>query len=355
MIEMQYNFPLLPGQGEQWQQRVRAAVNDLHVNDANQLRPTYRNDQTALREIAAKWIGSTPETTWIVCSGHHGVLVALMAAGLAGKTLAAEGITYGGILHQAKFLGCPVTAVEFDDEGMTPDSLRGVCEVQKVAAIFVMPTVQNPVGFTAGLARREAIVAVAREFDLMILEDDAYGYMEPDAAVGYRVLAPERTFYVRGLSKIYCPATRTGFLVAPERYKAAIDLAMMNTASGTSLIHNAAAVSLIADGSMQELIERKLVEGARRNAAAREVLAEAGVRVAPGARTGWHLWVWLPNGMEAAEAQRLCEERGVLVSGGQGFAAPGVVARGLRVALGGEVEFERVMDGMRVVGEVVRS
>jgi hypothetical protein len=59
--------------------------------------------------------------------------------------------------------------------------------------------------------------------------------------------------------------------------------------------------------------------------------------------------------MEAAEAQRLCEERGVLVSGGQGFAALGVVARGLRVALGGEVEFERVMDGVRVVGEVVRS
>ncbi|WP_263380072.1 aminotransferase class I/II-fold pyridoxal phosphate-dependent enzyme [Granulicella paludicola] len=355
MIEMQYNFPLLPGQGEQWQQRLRAAVDDLHVNDANQLRPTYRNDQMALRAVAAKWIGSPSETTWIVCSGHHGVLVSLMAAGLAGKTIAAEGITYGGILHQAKFLGCPVAAVEFDDEGMTPESLRSVCEAQEVAAVFVMPTVQNPVGFTAGLARREAIVAVAREFDLVILEDDAYGYMQPDAPVGYRVLAPERTFYVRGLSKIYCPATRTGFLVAPERYKGAIDLAMMNTASGTSLIHNAAAVSLIADGSMQELIERKLVEGARRNAAAREVLAAAAVRVAPGAKTGWHLWVLLPDGMEAVEAQRLCAERGVLVSGGHGFAAPGVVARGMRVALGGEVEFERVMEGVKVVGEVVGS
>jgi DNA-binding transcriptional MocR family regulator len=352
MIEMQYNFPLLPGQGEQWQQRLRAAVDGLHAGDANELRPTYRGDQTAMRAVAAKWIGSTPETTWIVCSGHHGVLVALMAAGLAGKTIAVEGITYGGILHQARFLGCPVVAVEFDDEGMTPESLRAVCETQKVAAVFAMPTVQNPVGFTAGLARREAIVAVAREFDLVIVEDDAYGYLEPKAAAAYWVLAPERTFYVRGLSKIYCPATRTGFLVAPEKYKSAIDLAIMNTASGTSLVHNAAAVSLIADGAMQELIERKLVEGTRRNAAAREVL---GAAAGPGVDTGWHLWVSLPEGMGAADAQQLCAERGVLVSGGQGFAAPGVVARGLRVALGGEVEFARVMDGVRVVAEVVRG
>jgi DNA-binding transcriptional MocR family regulator len=352
MIEMQYNFPLLPGQGEQWQQRLRAAVDGLHVGNANELRPTYRNDQTSMREVAAKWIGSTPEATWIVCSGHHGCLVALMAAGLAGKTIAAEGITYGGILHQGKLLGSRVIAVEFDHEGMTPESLRAVCEAQKVAAVFVMPTVQNPVGFTAGLARREAIVAVAREFDLTIIEDDAYGYMEPEAAASYRALAPERTFYVRGLSKIYAPATRTGFLVAPERYTPVIELAIMNTASGTSLVHNAAAISLIGDGSMQELIERKLVEGVRRNAAAREVL---GAAAGPGAKSGWHLWVSLPEGMEAAAAQKMCEERGVLVSGGHGFAVEGVVARGMRIALGGEVEFERMMDGVRVVAEVVRG
>jgi DNA-binding transcriptional MocR family regulator len=352
MIEMQYNFPLLAGQGEQWQQRLRAAVDGLHVGNANELRPTYRNDQTAMRAIAARWIRSTPETTWIVCSGHHGVLVALLAAGLAGKTIAVEGITYGGILHQSKLLVCKVVAVEFDNEGMTPESLRQVCASEKPAAIFVMPTVHNPLGFTASLTRREAIVAVAREYDLVIIEDDAYAYMEPAAAASYRELAPERTFFVRGLSKIYAPATRTGFLVAPERYKAAIELVLMNTASGTSLLHNAAATSLIADGSMQTLIDQKLVEGARRNAAAREVF---GAAAAPGSKSGWHLWVSLPDGMDAATAESLCEERGVLVSGGHGFAAPGVVAKGLRVALGGEVEFARMMEGVRVVAEVVRG
>ena len=348
---MQYNFPLLPGQGEQWQERLRAAVEGLQVGDANQLRPTYRQDQTALRAVAAEWIGSTAKTTWLVCSGHHGSLVALMAAGLAGKTIAVEGITYGGILHQGKLLGCSLAAVEFDGEGMTPESLRAVCTARPVAAIYVMPTVHNPLGFTAGLSRREAIVAVAREFDLIVIEDDAYGYMDPSAPASYRVLAPERTFFVRGLSKSYAPATRTGFLVTPERYQG-IEMVLQNTASGTSLIHNAAAVSLIADGSLQTVIERKLVEGARRNAAARELL---GTAAAPGVKSGWHLWLALPAGMDGAQAQSLCEQRGVLVSGSQSFAVPGVEAQGLRLALGGEVDLERMLEGVRIVADVVKG
>ena len=348
---MQYNFPLLPGQGEQWKQRLRMAVDAMNGDDANELRPSYRNDQTALLTVAARWIGSTIETTWIACSGHHGALISLLAAGLAGKTIAVEGITYGGILHQARMLGCPLVAVEFDGEGMTPDSLRAACLAHAVAAIYVMPTVHNPLGYTAGLARREAIVAVAREFGLTVLEDDAYGYMDPSAPASYRELAPERTFYVRGLSKSYAPATRTGFMVAPERYRAAIAQALMNTASGTSLIHNVAAVSLIADGSLEQVIEQKLVEGARRNAAAREVL---GAAAAVGAKSGWHLWLSLPDAMDGAHAQRLCEERGVLVSGSQSFALPGTTAQGLRLALGGEVDRNRMLDGVRVVADVLK-
>jgi DNA-binding transcriptional MocR family regulator len=121
---------------------------------------------------------------------------------------------------------------------MTPASLRAVCEGHRPAAIYTMPTVHNPLGCVASLERRQAIVQIAREFDLLIVEDDAYGYMAADAAPSYAVLAPERTFYVRGLSKSYAPATRTGFLIAPSCFAAAIENAIINTASGTSLPHN---------------------------------------------------------------------------------------------------------------------
>jgi hypothetical protein len=104
-------------------------------------------------------------------------------------------------------------------------------------------------------------VEVAREFDLLIIQDDAYGYMEPNAPPSYAVLAPERTFYTRGLSKSYAPATCTGFLIAPERFAARIQNAVKNTSTGTALVNNIAALSLVADGTVDVVIARRAHEG----------------------------------------------------------------------------------------------
>jgi DNA-binding transcriptional MocR family regulator len=221
-----------------------------------------------------------------------------------------------------------------------------------VSAIYTMPTVHNPLGCVAGLERRQEIVEVAREFDLLIIQDDAYGYMEPNAPPSYAVLAPERTFYTRGLSKSYAPATCTGFLVAPERFAAGIQSAVKNTATGTALVNNIAALSLVADGTVDAMIARKLEEGARRNAAARALLGEAAFS---GAKCAWHLWIELREGLSAEEAEARCAAKGVLVSGGNSFAAPGVVACGLRIGLGGEVDVERTLEGVRIVAEVLRG
>jgi DNA-binding transcriptional MocR family regulator len=351
MIEMQYNFPLLAGQGEQWQERLRAAVDQLQPDNADELRPTFRMKRLEQRALAAGWLQSPPAQTWLTYGGHHGTLVALLAAGLAGKTVAVEQITYSGILDQGRLLGSKIAGVAFDAEGMLPDALRALCASEPVAAMYTMPTVHNPLGCVAGVQRRLDIVSVAREFDLLIVEDDAYGYMEPDPPPSYARLAPERTFFVRGLSKSYAPATLTGLLVAPERFSAGVEMAVKNSTTGTSLVHNAAALSLLADGSLDLVIEAKLVEGVRRNEAARGVLGEA---AAPGVRSAWHLWVSLPGGMTAAEGEAACKAKGVLVSGGNWFTAPGAPeSHAIRVGLGGEVEAARTQAGVEMVAEVI--
>jgi len=351
MIDLVWNFPLFAEQGAEWQGYLRRAVDGLHVGDARELRPTFRGADTSLRERAAKWLGVETERAWIVCGGHHGTLTALLAAELGGKSIAVEEITYTAILEQGKMLGAKLVGCAFDGEGLRPEALRAACKAQKVSAVFLMPTVHNPLGIVAGLERRKAIVEVAREFDLVIIEDDAYGFMAPDAAPSYAVLAPERTFYVRGLSKNYAPATRTGFMIVPQRFVSVMEHVIKNTTTGTSLVHNAAALALIEDGTLDRVMAAKLEEGARRNEMARAVLGGA---AAPGPRCAWHLWVSLPEGLTAAVAQKMCLERGVMVSGAGGFTAPGVkVPRALRIGMGGEVEREKIAEGVRIVAEVI--
>jgi DNA-binding transcriptional MocR family regulator len=351
MIDLVWNFPLFAEQGAEWKVYLRRAVDALAVDDARLLRPSFRGGDAELRVRAAKWLGVAPERAWFVCGGHHGTLVSLLVAGLGGKTIAVEEITYTAILEQGTMLGMKVVSCAFDGEGMKPQALREACTREEVSGVFLMPTVHNPLGIVAGLERRKAIVEVAREFDLVIIEDDAYGFMEPDAPVNYAVLAPERTFYVRGLSKNYAPQTRTGFVVCPERFVGEMENVIRNTTTGTSRVHNAAAIELIEDGTLERVIAAKLVEGARRNALGREILGEA---VGAGARCAWHLWVSLPEGLTAAVAQRVCLERGVMVSGAAGFTAPGVeVPRALRIGMGGEVERSRVEEGLGIVAGVI--
>ncbi len=354
MIEMQYNFPLLPGQPAQWRERLRAAVDALGDEGFDEMRPTFRSDMSRLTEVGAEWMGMPPERTFLTEGGHHGSLLALMASGLAGQAIAVDAAAYTGALEQARAMKCPVVACAVDDEGMVPESLREGCERGVAAGVpvrgmYVIPTVHNPLGCVAGLERREALVAVAREFDLTIIEDAAYEFMEPDGPPPIAKLAPERTFYDRGLSKCYAPGARSGFLVAPETFGSGMWTAIKNVVTGASLVHARAASSLIADGTMDAVIAAKNAEGLARNRAARALLPEASCWA--GGQAAWHLWVKLPESVTPMWFEKRMAERGVLLSGGNWFAAGAGAPNGCRVALGGEVDRERCLDGVRLVGE----
>lgn len=353
MIEMQYNFPLLPGLPVAWRERLRTAVEELGDEDFDALRPTFRRERPELKRVAAAWL-KVPEERLVLTDGaHHGSLISMMAAGLAGKVIAVDAAAYTGALEQARALGCVVVGCSVDDEGMTAESLLAACVQGRdagkpVAAIFCTVTVHNPLGCTASLQRRQQIVAIAREFDQLLLEDDTYGFMEPGAPPRLWDLAPERTFLISSLSKSYVPAVRMGFLVPPEGFEAGVFAAVKNTATGSSLPHHIAGCALLADGSVDRVIAAKNKEGARRNAAARAVLGD---RCWPGAKHAWHLWVRLPASETAQAFEARMRERGVSLSGGNWFAAAEDAPHGFRLALGGEVDAAVTQRGVELVAD----
>ncbi|MES2390111.1 MAG: hypothetical protein V4555_00615 [Acidobacteriota bacterium] len=112
MIDLVWNFPLLATQGAEWKRYLAAAVEGLHAEDAVELRPSFRGADAELRKRAAAWMDVEAERFWFTVGGHHGTLVALLTAGMAGKAIASEWVTYVGILEQAKMLGCPLVGLE---------------------------------------------------------------------------------------------------------------------------------------------------------------------------------------------------------------------------------------------------
>ena len=351
MIDLHYNFPLLPSQVPEWQERLRVAVEQNEAGGLKSLQPSFKGSADRQRAIAAAWLGEPVGNVWLTSGGHHACMVVLLAAGLVGKTVAVEEFTYAGFKDQARLLGIRLVPCKVDGEGLIPESLREACEREAaeatpIAALFTMPTVHNPLGCTMPLARREEVVKIAREYELSIMEDDAYAYLDEAPPTTIRKLAPERTFYVCGLSKSLAPAARTGFLAGPADCDAAIMGAIRQTSTGVSNVLTAAACAMVEDGSFDALLAAKRVEGKRRNAEARRVLGSCCL---PGVPSAWHVCVGLPDGVMSQKFEERAAQAGVAVSGGHWSAVGYGLPQRIRVSTGGEAEWTRVCEGLGMV------
>ena len=84
--------------------------------------------------------------------------------------------------------------------------------------IYVIPDFNNPTGKTLTLEERKEIVALARELDILIVEDSPYRELRysGESLPTIRELAPERTLHLGSFSKIFAPGFRLGWIIGPE-------------------------------------------------------------------------------------------------------------------------------------------
>jgi 2-aminoadipate transaminase len=148
-----------------------------------------------------------------------------------GDVIVAEAPTYPGAVPTFSAYQADVEQIEMDGDGMPIDELEATldrlqAQGRRPKFIYTIPNFQNPGGVTMSLARRRRLVEVARERELLILEDNPYGLLryegEPlptlyslDAEVsGAR--AADLVIYLGTFSKILSPGLRLGWAVAPR-------------------------------------------------------------------------------------------------------------------------------------------
>ena len=149
-----------------------------------------------------------------------------------GDVIVAEAPTYPGAVPTFSAYQAAVEQIEIDADGMPIDALehtldRLQADGRRPKFIYTVPNFQNPGGVTMSLARRRRLVEVARERELLILEDNPYGLLryegEPlptlyslDAAAMGRGGGSDLVIYLGTFSKILAPGLRLGWAVAPR-------------------------------------------------------------------------------------------------------------------------------------------
>src|ERR671938_1940376 len=99
-----------------------------------------------------------------------------------GDAVLCEGPTYVGALNAFAAYRPRILHVPMDRAGMIPVAAREALRKTRkqgirVKFIYTVPNFQNPPGLTLVAARRRELLEIAREFDLVILEDNPYGML----------------------------------------------------------------------------------------------------------------------------------------------------------------------------------
>ena len=174
------------------------------------------------RQMAAKWLQrsgiSVDAEQTVVTSGAFGGLSTVMeAVTQPGDGVMAEALTYPMLRPLLRRLNLRPKPIEMTAGGIDLVSLERAAKSGEARVLYIVPTYQNPTTSTLNRDRREAIVALARRYDLTIIEDDLFrllnSRLQPPTLYS---LAPERTFHVTSLSKSLAPGLRIGFVAAPE-------------------------------------------------------------------------------------------------------------------------------------------
>lgn len=270
----------------------------------------------------------------------------------------------GGIiaLHNA---GAQMVGVRQDEGGIVINDLREkiqrAChEGRRIKCIYTIPNFQNPSGVTLTAERRNDLIAIADEHDLLIIEDDAYFdlYFTEDAfrLVPLAALRPDRVVYLGTFSKVLAPGLRTAWLRAPEELAAKIELAKEGADLSSSMLDQAIVIEAIREG----LIERRLPELRKFYQVRCAAMLDALDRFAPtGSRWtkpagGFFILMELAVGADAAALLVDAIENGVAYVPGQPFFVDGSGASTLRLAYSRETP-GAITDGVERMCRVFQS
>jgi DNA-binding transcriptional MocR family regulator len=309
------------------------------------------------REVAAQWlrrrVPGARSDRLIVYPGNQAILFnTLLSLTSPGNVVLTEALTYPGAKAAAHQLGLQLVGIEMDADGIRPEALKSACKKHKPKAVYLTPTLQNPTTATLPPKRREAIADIIRETKTILIEDDAYGWLDPTASP-IANLIPERTYLAVGLSKCIAPALRISYLLVPG---AEAEHEMRECLAATVQMQAPLMVALSTHW-IRTGIADEIILAIRNEAAGRQRLASKflkGIPHAAGAH-GHHLWLPLPGRRNRTELLGQAVRRGLAVVGDDAFAVDAAPYPAVRVCLGAPRRREELAQGLQILAEVFLS
>ncbi|MHB1055656.1 MAG: aminotransferase-like domain-containing protein, partial [Thermoleophilia bacterium] len=258
-----------------------------------------------------------------------------------------------------------VIQIPLDNDGMRTDLLRTEIERlikagTKPKFIYTIPDFHNPAGVSLSLKRRLEMVAMAKEYELIILEDNPYGQLRFEGEhlpTLYSLDDDNNVIYISTFSKIISPGIRLGWLVAPTPILQKVNMGKQAADLCPSTLAQMIVNQYFHDARWQDYVEKvTAVYHKRRDA----MLAALEEHFPPEAtwthpQGGFYVWVTLPEYLDTADLLALAiEEQKVAFVPGSGAWIDGSGKHHMRLSFSGVSE-EKITEGIKRLAKVIKE
>jgi DNA-binding transcriptional MocR family regulator len=275
-----------------------------------------------------------------------------------GDLVVVEAPTYDRTLLSLRKRGAEILAIPLQPNGIDVSALAAALEAgARPKLAHIIPTFQNPAGYTLSLDKRKQLLELAKRYDFVIFEDDPYIELRFEGERLPTMLSlddDDKVVYASSFSKTVCPGILVGYLAGPTEVISAIQKLATETYISPSMVAESIVNEFCRSGAIDRSIET--VKSALRERLGR-LTAALGEQI-PDARFtapdgGYFLWVDLPDGADVDALFAAAQERGVAFVKGTDFLLEGGQSS-LRLAYSG-VTPDEVDEGVSRLADAYRS
>ena len=204
--------------------QLSAELFQTNANQALQYGITegYTPLREAIEERQKEKFGTVREgdNTLIVSGGQQGIELTCKVLCNEGDVVVCEDPSFIGALNSFRSNGAKTVGVPVEEDGISVEALEETLRTTKnVKLLYLIPTFQNPSGITMSLAKRKAVLALAKQYGVIILEDNPYGELRfagEDLPTIKSLDTDGIVVYCSSFSKILSAGMRVGFVIAPQ-------------------------------------------------------------------------------------------------------------------------------------------
>ena len=320
-----------------------------------------------LRNRLREWLSShegvvKDEDTVIVTAGGTQVMdLATRILASEGDTVICEEPSFVGSLNCFRSHGCKLAGVPIDDDGMNIEKLREVVKAHPEAKfIYTIPNFQNPGGTTLSLEKRRAMYEIAKENDLVIIEDNPYGKLR----VAGEDVPSIKSFdtdgiviYAGSFSKILAPGIRVAYAVVPNKMAPAFTIAKQVSDVHTGVLNQMIVSRWFDEYDVDAHIERiKEIYRHKLNLmcdSLDEYCKDFITYVRP--EGGLFIWAKLPDNVDMLEyVKRLLDYKVAVVPGSSFMTDDTAPCQYIRLNFSTPSD-ENIVKGVKIMGEVAKE